>query len=105
MLLNSGSLQKDDADGFEALGSPDTSDGRTLTPPGAVVAEQTSSADRLSTKKDRIQSQKEETDAADAALQESIRGLFILWTLRRSPSDADSGGKERFMDVVREALA
>jgi hypothetical protein len=102
VLINHGGL-----DDFEALGSPDTSDGRTLTPPGPTIIEQQPSPEQVSKRKGQEpegDDDKVAFDAVDSALRKSIKGIYNLWTLRQSPGDNGEVGKGRFIDIVREVL-
>ena len=95
-------MQSEDADGFEVLGS-DMSDPRTLTPPGPLIMEEKRSPERLAKMRGSIGLEEGDNDA-DAALRESIKGLYTLWTMRRGPGETDIGRKERFLGIVRGVL-
>lgn len=89
---------------YEVLGSPGTSEGRTLTPPGPAIIEQKAPPERSSKLGIEERAFGSTTNEVDAALINSIQGLYTLWALRQSPNHEVASSKEKFVSIVRDVL-
>ena len=81
--------------------SPDTSDTRTLTPPGDI---QTGAIPELSLSDNTPLADKGQGGTVHSGVHEAIRGVYRLWAASRKTHPDANVEKDEFLDLVRDAL-